>query len=265
MANYHNEVSVVSRGDNKSAAGKLGYHRGEKIRDNFLGKTYNYTCRRDVLHKEIILPKNAPREYSNPQIFINAVDKAEKRKDSQTLRAIIASLPNELSIEENIKLARKYVIENFVSAGMCASLAIHEGKNRNPAKNNPHMHILLTLRPINGSVGFSAKKNRDWNSRANVARWRESLAALINEAYVRIGIKARVSHESYIKQGKKMEAKKYLSRFDYEREKRGIRTIRGDINRAIRARNTERIHKARIRQQQLQFQRHLGYKNEHSR
>lgn len=49
-----------------------------------------------------------------------------------------------------------------------------------------------------------------------------------------------MTHKSYAKQGLSREAKKYLGRVDYEREKRGEHTPRGDLNRAIEARNSER-------------------------
>jgi hypothetical protein len=75
--------------------------------------------------------------------------------------------------------------------GMCAVVAIHEGRNENnPAFNNPHMHVLLTTRPINSEGnGFDQKKERNWNKRSYVTLWREQLATMINNAYERNGLK----------------------------------------------------------------------------
>ena len=127
---------------------------------------------------------------------------------------------------------------------MCAAVAIYEGKNIDPAKNNPHVHILLTTRTV-GPDGFSPKKNREWDKRANVTLWREQWAKVQNKAYERNGRPERVSHESYLVQGRSEEPKKYLNRLDYGLERRGIHTERGDENRLIEARNKEREAKQR--------------------
>lgn len=183
----HVEIKNVSIG---STAAKVAYQRGERIQDERLGKVHDYTQREDVIFAEIITPQNASPKLLDPQVFVNLVEQAERRKDSRTLREITISLPNELSIKENIGLAKKYVTENFVNLGMCAALAVHEGHNVDPEKNNPHIHVLLSTRPICSETGgFSAKKNRDWNQRSNVTLWRERLAMEINEAYKRNGVK----------------------------------------------------------------------------
>jgi hypothetical protein len=276
MANYHLDVVNVSRGRRKgSGAGRLAYHRGERFRDNYKGVLYDYSYRTDIVHKEIILAENAPYVYLDPQLLVDEVDRAEARKDSRTFKEVRGSLPNELSMEENVKIAQSYVTENFVSEGMCVSLVLHEGKNEiDPAKNNPHFHALLTTRPINEEGnGFSKKKNRSWNERANILRWRESLATIVNKFYSRNGLKIRVSHESYIRQGKEQEATKRLPRIDYEREKRGEHTACGDRNRAIKARNAER-EKERLRKErelarrceiQQRIQREFDRSNEYER
>ena len=237
MDTIHLEVKNVNIG---ATAAKVAYQRGERIQDERLGKVHDYTGK-EVVFSEIIIPENALSKLLDSQVFVNELEKAERRKDARTLREITVSLPNELSISENIELAKKYITENFVKLGMCTALAVHEGHNVDPEKNNPHCHILLSTRPICPKTGgFAVKKNRDWNKRANVTLWRESLAAEINEAYKRKGISKEVAHKSNIKRGVDKEAQKYLSRIDYEREKRGEHTPRGDLNREIQARNAER-------------------------
>ena len=157
MANYHFEVGITSRKRGRSAAAALSYQSGKRIRDNYYGKTHNYAYRSDVLYSEILLPPNAPHEYNDYQTFIDAVDYAEKRLDSRTLRWIIGSLPNELEPKVLIEIVREYVTNNFTARGICAAVAIHAGRNDNPKKNNPHAHILLTTREV-GPNGFCVKK-----------------------------------------------------------------------------------------------------------
>lgn len=189
MEVVHVEIKNVNIG---STAAKLAYQRGERLQDERLGKVHDYTQKEDVVFAEIIIPENASSRLLDPQVFLNEVEKAEHRKDARTLREITISLPNELSISENIELAKKYITKNFVNLGMCAAVAVHEGHNVDPEKNNPHCHILLTTRPICIETGgFVAKKNRDWNQRSNITQWRERLAIEINKAYERNDVKKK--------------------------------------------------------------------------
>jgi hypothetical protein len=179
--NFHADVKNVKIG---STARKMSYQIGKDIRDNRLGKTHRQQ-RDDILLSRIFLPENASPKLLDPQTFVDELEAVERRKDARTAREIIVSLPNEVSIAEITKIAADYA-NYFVEQGMCVAWAIHEGKNiDDPSRNNPHMHALLTTRPIDPNTGiFADNKNRDWNKRANVTIWREQLAALINEAYV---------------------------------------------------------------------------------
>ena len=46
-------------------------------------------------------------------------------------------------MEQGISLVREYVKTQFVNAGMCADIAIHDKQDR-----NPHAHALLPMRLI---------------------------------------------------------------------------------------------------------------------
>ena len=163
------------------------------------------------------------------------------KKDSRTARVIKASLPNELLLPELKKLCKDFVTNNFTSRGMCADIAIHRGQNlEDTTKNNPHVHILLTDRPVDEN-GFLPKKDRTWNERDNIEQWRRGWANTQNRAYARNGLSIRVSHESYKARGIDKEPRRYLSRIDYQLEQQGIQTARGNENRRIKVRNQERV------------------------
>jgi ATP-dependent exoDNAse (exonuclease V) alpha subunit len=240
MANFHLEFECISRKQGRSPIRAANYQSGERLRDDYYGHTY-YRRRLDVLHTEILLPKNAPSRFYDRQTLWREVDRAEKRSDSRTARRVIALLPNEIALAEQIELVREYVTDNFISMGMCADVAIHEVRNENdPAKNNPHVHILLTDRPVDRN-GFLVKKNRDWNMRKNIRLWREQWARAQNRAYARNGLEVRVTDKGYIEREVfKREPKRYLCRGDMCLERQGIRTARGDENRAIEAKQRER-------------------------
>jgi ATP-dependent exoDNAse (exonuclease V) alpha subunit len=243
MANFHLEFEPISREQGRSPVGAATYQSGEKLRDDYYGRTH-YNYRQDVLHKEIMLPANAPLAFFDRQTLWREVDRAEKRSDARTARRAFGSLPNEreFSVTDYIEIVREYITDNFINMGMCADIAIHYVRNADdPAKDNPHVHILLTDKPVNQD-GFCQKKNRDWNKRTNVRVWREQWANVQNKVYERKGLKVTVSHKNYIEQGIfDREPKRYLSRKDMWLERNGIRTIRGDENRD-KKRNQDREH-----------------------
>ena len=110
------------------------------------------------LTKEIILPENAPLEFSDRYILWNSVEKIEKSINAQLAREIDIALPKELSFEQNLNLIREYCKINFTDKGMVADIAIH---NENKGNDNIHAHIMLTTRPLkdNGQWGDKEKKD----------------------------------------------------------------------------------------------------------
>ena len=52
------------------------------------------------------------------------MEKAEKNKKAQLAYNFDIALQNELTMEENITLARRFVQEHFVNKGMIADLAV---------------------------------------------------------------------------------------------------------------------------------------------
>ena len=52
--------------------------------------------------------------------------KAERGKNAQLAYSFDIALQNEFSLEENIDLARQFLLENFVSRGMVVDFAVHQ-------------------------------------------------------------------------------------------------------------------------------------------
>ncbi len=143
MAIYHLSVKVIGRNSGRSSVGAAAYRAGDKLTNEYDGVTHDYTNKKGIEYSEIMLPDNAPREYYDRATLWNEVECIEKTKDAQLAREIEVALPTELDLEQQKELVRRYVRENFVEDGMCADFAIH-----NPGKNNPHAHIMLTVRPL---------------------------------------------------------------------------------------------------------------------
>lgn len=96
------------------------------------GLTHDYTRKRGVVHSEIILPSHAPPEFQDRNTLWNSVEMVEKARDAQLAREIEISLPVELNREEQLRLARSFIRDTFVAAGMCADFSIHDKKDGTP-------------------------------------------------------------------------------------------------------------------------------------
>ena len=230
IAIYHFNVKIVSRGKGASAIAKAAYISGEKIKNEYDGVILDYRRKHEVVHKEILLPYNAPPKFKNRSVLWNAVEKSETRKNSQTARHIDAALPVEISRDEQIDLVRHFCQQCFVSKGMCADFAIHDKED-----GNPHVHILLTTRKVDEN-GFT-KKERAWNDKALLIEWRKLWADWCNHKLYFVS-KERIDHRSYVAQGINKLPQKHLGAAACAIEKKGYRTDKGGYNRRIILENT---------------------------
>lgn len=182
MANYHLEVSTITRSNGRSLADTASYICGKEVRDSYNNRMCRYV-RDDVLYLHIFLPEGSPLKYYDLPHLCDKMEEAEKRCDARTARYFKGSLPNELPKYELSRIVRAYVKENFVACGLCAIVAIHEGKNEaDPSRNNPHAHIIVSTRTL-GPEGFNKKKDREHDQKKYIFTWREQWALLQNWAY----------------------------------------------------------------------------------
>ena len=88
MAIYHLCIKIISRGKGKSAVAASAYRSGEKIKNEYDGIVHDFTRKGGIAHTEILLPQNAPQEFSDRGTLWNSVEKIEKSKNSQLAREI---------------------------------------------------------------------------------------------------------------------------------------------------------------------------------
>lgn len=157
MAIYHLEAKIISRGAGRSAIAAAAYQSGEKLYNTYDGLTHDYRKKGGILHTEILLPPQAPAAWKERQILWEAVETAEKTRDSRLARQLIVALPVELAQEDWLRLLRSFLQKECVGQGMCADLAIHD-----PDGHNPHAHILLTMRPLNTQGQWQAKTQKEY-------------------------------------------------------------------------------------------------------
>ncbi len=157
MAIYHLEAKAVSRGSGRSAVAAAAYMSCSEIHNEYDGVTHDFTRKRGLVWQQVFLPKNAPPEWMDRSVLWNAVEAAEKSKDSRLARELVVALPVELDKTRWIKLLTEYIQENFVADGMCADVAIHDTDG-----HNPHAHILLTVRPLDDKGKWQNKTEKEY-------------------------------------------------------------------------------------------------------
>lgn len=157
MAIYHLEAKVVSRGAGRSAAAAAAYLSCSRIYNDYDGVQHDYTRKQGLVWQQVFLPPQAPPEWQDREKLWNAVEAAEKAKDSRLAREFVVALPIELNQEQQISLIEKFVQEQFVADGMCADAAIHDTDG-----HNPHAHILLTVRPLDEKGQWQYKTEKEY-------------------------------------------------------------------------------------------------------
>ena len=259
---FHFNISMISRGKSKSAVASAAYISCEKIKNEWDGEVHDYHNKKGLLHSEIFLPEHVPKEFKDRSYLWNSVELNEKASNAQLARNFIIALPKELSFEENKKLITDFIQENFVSKGMIADLAIHDGNDEEDT--NIHAHIMTTLRPINEKGEWQAKSKKeyvldekgekiklksgnyktrkieltDWNNKGNAEKWRKNFASLCNQYLEKNHQEKRVDHRSYKRQGIEEIPTIHMGASASALEKKGIETDKGNINREIKKHNS---------------------------
>jgi Ti-type conjugative transfer relaxase TraA len=238
MAIFHFSAKVIGRSSGRSAVAAAAYRAGERLHDERIDRTHDFTNKAGVLHSEVMLPKGAPEAFADRATLWNAVEAAEKRKDAQLAREVEFALPRELSKKDNVKLAREFVKAEFVEKGMIADINVHWDIGEN-GKAKPHAHVMLTMRDVTKD-GFGTKV-REWNKTALIEKWRERWADHVNRALAERDIDARIDHRSLEAQGIALEPQDKIGPAASRIGGRGLEAERIEEHRAIAQRNGERI------------------------
>ena len=157
MAIYHCSLKVFSRARGQSAVAAAAYRSGSQLYDERYQKTHRYDKRSGVAETFILLPENTSSEYQSRAFLWNAVEEAEKRKNSCVARELILALPHELSEAERAELTRdmaSWLLERYRVAVDSAIHAPVEGDGHDA--RNHHAHILFSTRELT-SQGFGKK------------------------------------------------------------------------------------------------------------
>jgi ATP-dependent exoDNAse (exonuclease V) alpha subunit len=239
VAIYRLQIKPVTRSTGRTATSAAAYRAGERIRDERTGALHNHSQRRDVLHKEILLPSSveqfsARMEWARDRATLwNAAEKAERKSNSRVAREYQVALPPELSAEERITLARTFSREIADRYNVAVDLAVHAPRPEGDPRNF-HAHLLATTREVTPD-GLGPKTGLDRSrealselglpkGREEFANLRARWAELTNDALRQANVEARVDHRSLAAQGIDREPRAQLPWGAYEVERRGGRS-----------------------------------------
>ena len=163
-------------------------------------------------------------KFLDRQTLWNKMELAEKQVNSQICREVNVALPIELNNTDQRSLIEEFVKDNFVSEGMIADVAIHRDD-----ENNPHAHIMLTMREVdsegnilnkrkkipkldengnpilleNGKIKMVSIKTNDWDRKSLVSKIRKDWADKVNQYLKDRNIDQQITEKSHAELGKK--------------------------------------------------------------
>ena len=251
----HFKITITQRSHGQSAVAGAAYQSGEKLYSEYDRKTKSYSEKKGIVYTEIMLPPNAPPEYSDRNTLWNAVEKIEKQWNAQLARRIVLALPREVQSDQYPSMLQDFCREHFVSQGMCVDFAIHD-----KGDGNPHAHIMLTMRAMDEHGKWLPKSRKvydldengeriplpsgnwkshkegtvDWNDQSKAEIWRHGWEVVTNDYLERNNRPERVDLRSFERQGIDLAPTIHLGPAVTQMEKRGIETDMGNLNREIK-------------------------------
>lgn len=191
MAIFSMHYKVISRSKGRSACKHVAYILGENVKDDNLDRSYNYTHKTDILHKNTILPYGS----LNFAELWNMAEEKENRINSRTARTLMCALPNELNILDNMHIVDEFAKNISDKYNVGISYSIHNDKNN----NNPHMHLMMTTRKIDENQQLKEKVRALDHTNA-LEDFRANFASIVNKKLSEKNIN-NISHLSYKNQG----------------------------------------------------------------
>lgn len=176
-------------------------------------ESYSFSHLEKSVYNKVYLPSHVDERFYNTEILWNAVEKFEKRKDSQVGMDFVLALPDdpEISLEDKIILAERLLKSHFVSKGYGVQMAIHAPHRRGifsetgeleEVDHNWHCHLLMTPRTFNETGNnFSPIKLREvvvpsLRGKAHHAieatRWDKVWTKIQNDFFEEKGLELRV-------------------------------------------------------------------------
>lgn len=259
MAIYHFSLQIAKRNNGKrSLIAMAAYRSGERLYSELYEKENFYGHRLVKPDAFILKPDYVPPEFGDREYLWNKMELAETSPNARLCREVNIALPVELSNEDQKELVTSYVQKMFVSKGMIADVAIHRDDS-----NNPHAHIMLTLRKVDERGQISNKQKRipvldehgkqvynekghrktvsikttDWDKKELLVEARKEWANMTNNLLRKRGIDEQITEKSHKELGKKELPTIHEGVLSRKLEERGIVTNQVQHNQLVREHN----------------------------
>ena len=247
----HASAKQVQRSSGRSSVAAAAYRSGEMLYDERTGLTHDYTKKGGVEFKRLYLPDNAPDHLNDRAALWNAVELKENRKNSCTAREFEIAFPHEFNAMQRREAGDMIAKEIMRRYNAAVDIAYHH-PNREGDERNFHAHILFTTRGFDPDTkdGWAKNKYRDLNNdkmevdgesttkgKAEVHSLRKFTADEMNRIAQRDKLDVKTEHLSFEARGIDKQPTKRMGWLATQLERRGVKTERGDINRAIIASN----------------------------
>ena len=193
MAIGHIAVRTHSRKQGHSVAGALAYRFGLSLKSERTGETFDFSRRSD---RENIAATGLSRcPFDTVDQLADAIEGAERRKDSRILRDVQMALPAELDEADRAALAQRFAAELATRYETVTAWAVHRPDKRSDERNH-HAHIVLPTRRLDDTgQAFGAKLvqlDDPKRSPAELTAIRELWETLANQALRQAKSEARV-------------------------------------------------------------------------
>lgn len=252
-------MQVASRDNGKrSLIAMAAYRSGERLYSELYQKENYYGHRLVKPDAFILKPDYVPSEFSNREYLWNKMELAETSPNARLCREVNIALPVELSNDDQKELVTKYVQKMFISKGMIADVAIHRDDS-----NNPHAHIMLTMRKVDekgqilnkrkrvpvldehGKQVYNEKGQREtvsirttnWDKKELLVEARKEWANVTNKLLRERGIDEQITEKSHKELGKKELPTIHEGVRSRQLEERGIITNQVQHNQMVREHN----------------------------
>lgn len=195
---FHLRTKLFTRSKGDKIVLKAAYRAGEKIYDEKYNRVRNYENKgkKDGIESEMYLPSHVSEKFKDRSFLYNEIERREGNTTNRQLaRELEFSLYTEFTPEENKKMVEKFA-ETLTKKGMIVDACFHKLR-----ENNPHCHMLLTLRDVKEDGITFGNKNRIWNSDKMHKQWRKDWEKIVNEAYREKGLDIFVSRKSFEERG----------------------------------------------------------------
>ena len=159
MSLYSFGASNISRAKMQSAVAHYAYISGEEVENEKNGKILKYKREDKVLAKGNIIPEDAPARFrESAATWVNDIEQFEKADNARPAKRFRIALPEEFDLKRQIEVVEQWIYENCTKHGYAATYAIHSSKDG----KNPHVHILVSNRPLKKGRWQEAKSKTEY-------------------------------------------------------------------------------------------------------